>query len=166
MSRSTVPVPTPPRRRTSRLEAAWQWLLRATRRPLVRRLAVTVLLCAATTGLVSLSWATADADPAGSRPPVVARAGGGQAAATGEQTPSPRPSPRAAHRRPQPPEAVAAAWYAKRLGVPSGRVRALGSQRLGTGRLRVLVLAQTGDGRQATVWVPLRRTRAGWTVAR
>jgi hypothetical protein len=165
MSRSTVPVPTPPRPRSSRLEAAWRRLLRATRRPLARRLAVTVLLCAATTGLVSLSWATADADPASSRPPVVARAAG-KAAAAGERTPSPRPSPRAAHRRPQPPEAVAAAWYAKRLGVPSGRVRALGSQRLGSGRLRVLVLAQTGDGRQATVWVPLRRTRAGWTVAR
>jgi hypothetical protein len=168
MSRSTVPVTTPPRRRTSRLEAAWQRLLGATRRPLARRLAVTVLLCAAATGLVGLSWATADADPAGagSRPPVVARAGGGQAATAGEQSPSPRPSPRAAHRRPQPPEAVAAAWYAKRLGVPSGRVRALGSQRLGTGRLRVLVLAQTPGGRQATAWVPLRRTRAGWTVSR
>jgi hypothetical protein len=166
MSQSTVPVPTPPRRRSSRLEAAWQWLLRATRRPLVRRLAVTVLLCAATTGLVSLSWATADADPSGTKPPVAAAMAGGGPATAGEQSPSPRPSPRAAHRRPQTPEAVAAAWYAGRLGVPAGRVRALGSQRLGTGRLRVLVLAQTPAGRQATAWVPLRRTRAGWTVSR
>jgi hypothetical protein len=166
MGRSTVPVPKAPHPRSSRLEAAWRRLLRGARRPLARRLALTVLLCAATTGLVGLSWATADADPASPRPPAVVRAGGGQAATAGEQAPSPRPSPRAAHRRPQPPEAVAAAWYAKRLGVPSGRVRALGSQRLGTGRLRVLVLAQTADGRQATAWVPLRRTRAGWTVSR
>jgi hypothetical protein len=50
--------------------------------------------------------------------------------------------------------------------VPGGRVRALGSQRLGPGRLRVLVLAQTAAGRQATAWVPLRRTHAGWTVSR
>ncbi|HVD15711.1 MAG TPA: hypothetical protein VNK73_14880 [Actinomycetota bacterium] len=164
MSRSTVPVPTPPRPRRSRLEAVWQRLLRGSRRPLARRLAVTVLLCAAATGLVGLSWATADADPAGARPPVAAKPAG--PAMAGEQTPSPRPSPRAAHRRPQPPEAVAAGWYAKRLGVPGGRVRALGSQRLGPGRLRVLVLAQTAAGRQATAWVPLRRTHAGWTVSR
>jgi hypothetical protein len=167
MSRSTelVPVPRPPRPRRSRLEAARRGLVRGSRHPLARRLAVTVVLCAAATGLVGLSWATADADPAGIRPPAVAKAGGGPAAA-GERTPPPRPSPRTAHRRPQPPEAVAVGWYAGRLGVPAGRVRALGSQRLGAGRLRVLVLAPTPAGRQATVWVPLRRTRAGWTVAR
>ena len=99
MSQSTVPVPTPPRRRSSRLEAAWQWLLRATRRPLVRRLAVTVLLCAATTGLVSLSWATADADPSATKPPVAAAKAGGGPATAGEQSPSPRPSPRVTSRR-------------------------------------------------------------------
>jgi hypothetical protein len=75
--------------------------------------------------------------------------------------PSPAPA-RPASR----PEAVAVEWYAGRLGVPAGRVRALGSQRLGAGRLRVLVLAQAPGGRQATAWVPLRRTHAGWTVAR
>jgi hypothetical protein len=164
MSQPTVPVPTPPRPRRPRPAVAWQRLVRGARRPLARRLAVAVLLCAAGAGLVGLSWATADADPAGAKPPVAGLAGGGPATA-GERTQPPRPSPRAAHRRPQPPEAVAAAWYAGRLGVPAGRVRALGSQRLGSGRVRVLVLAPAPGGRQATVWVPLRRTRAGWTVS-
>ena len=166
MSRSTelVHVPREPRRRRPRPRAAWRRLLRGWRSPLVRRLALTALLASAATGLVGLSYATADADSA-ARPAIVARAGGSQAAA-GERAASPLPGPRAAHRRPQAPEVVAVGWYARRLGVPAGRVRALGSQRLGTGRVRVLVLAEAAGGRQATAWVPLRRTRAGWTVRR
>jgi hypothetical protein len=161
-STELVHVPRDPGGRRSRPRAAWRWLLRGWHSQLVRRLALTVALSVAATGLVGLSYATADADPAARRA-VTAPAGGGQAAA-GEQPARP-PGPRAAHRRPQRPEALAVGWYAKRLGVPAGRVRALGSQRLGTGRMRVLVLAET-KGRQATAWVPLRRGRAGWTVAR
>ena len=66
---------------------------------------------------------------------------------------------------PDGPGAVAVAWYAGRLGVPPGRVRALGTERAGPGRLRVLVLADLGR-RRPTAWVVLRRTHGGWTVGR
>jgi hypothetical protein len=140
------------------------WLLLAPVRLLAtdlgRRLATVAVLTTLFVGVMSLLYEHAEHPTANARP-----------AASAPLRPAPpttaAPSPgSAAPRSATRPEAVAAAWYAKRLGVPSGRVRALGSQRLGGGRLRVLVLAQTGDGRQATVWVPLRRTRAGWTVAR
>jgi hypothetical protein len=140
------------------------WLLLAPVRLLAtdlgRRLATVAVLTTLFVGVMSLLYEHAEHPTANARP-----------AASAPLRPAPpttaAPSPgSAAPRSATRPEAVAAAWCAKRLGVPSGRVRALGSQRLGGGRLRVLVLAQTGDGRQATVWVPLRRTRAGWTVAR
>jgi hypothetical protein len=139
------------------------WLLLAPVRLLAtdlgRRLATVAVLTTLFVGVMSLLYEHAEHPTANARPAATA--------------PRPAAPPTTAASRPGPaapgsaarPEAVAAAWYAKRLGVPSGRVRALGSQRLGGGRLRVLVLAQTGDGRQPTVWVPLRRTRAGWTVA-
>jgi hypothetical protein len=139
------------------------WLLLAPVRLLAtdlgRRLATVAVLTTLFVGVMSLLYEHAEHPTASARP-----------AATAPRPPAPpttvAPSPGLAAPRPASrPEAVAAAWYAKRLGVPSGRVRALGSQRLGTGRLRVLVLAQTGDGHQATAWVPLRRTRAGWTVS-
>lgn len=62
------------------------------------------------------------------------------------------------------PEQAAVAWYAARLGLAAGRVRALGSQRPGPGRARVLLLADPGAGRLATTWVGLHHTPAGWTV--
>ncbi|HEX6678718.1 MAG TPA: hypothetical protein VF486_27345 [Actinomycetes bacterium] len=84
-------------------------------------------------------------------------------------TSAPRPTGRAgqgpAVPRPDGPGAVAVAWYARRLGVPPGRVHALGTERPGPGRLRVLVLADLGK-RQPTAWVALRRTPGGWAVAR
>ncbi len=67
--------------------------------------------------------------------------------------------------RPDGPGAVAVAWYAGRLGVTPGRVHPLGTERLGPGRLRVLVLADLGK-RQPTAWVALRRTPGGWAAAR
>jgi len=160
MSPSTELVPVrrePPRRR--------RWLARLSRNPLTRRAAVTVLLSAAAAGLVGLSYATADADPARSRARPAAVAPAGHDAA-GERIGPPRTgTPPAAPRRPSRPETVAVDWYAKRLGVPHGRVRALGSQRLGPGRLRVLVLAEEG-GRRPTAWIPLRHVHGGWKVGR
>jgi hypothetical protein len=140
------------------------WLLLAPVRLLAtdlgRRLATVAVLTALFVGVMSLLYEHAEHPTANARPAAIA-----PRAPAPPTTAAPSPGPAAPGSATR-PEAVAAAWYAKRLGVPSGRVRALGSQRLGTGRLRVLVLAQTGNGRQATVWVPLRRTRAGWTVAR
>jgi hypothetical protein len=139
------------------------WLLLAPARLLVtdlgRRLATVAVLTTLFVGVMSLLYDHAEHPTANARP-----------AATATRPPAPpataQPSPGPAAPRPATrPEPVAVAWYAKRLGVPAGRVKALGSQRLGTGRIRVLVLAQTPDGRQATVWVPLRRTHAGWTVS-
>jgi hypothetical protein len=135
------------------------WLLLAPVRLLAtdlgRRLATVALLTTLFVGVMSLLYEHAEHPTANARP-----------AATTTRPVAPPTTAKPAARPADRPEAVAAAWYAGRLGVPAGRVRALGSQRLGAGRLRVLVLAQAPGGRQATVWVPLRRTRAGWTVSR
>jgi len=154
----------PPERRPggSGVELA-AWLLLAPLRLLAtdlgRRLATVAVLTTLFVGVMSLLYEHAERPTANARPAVDATA----------RPPAPPPAPTrsagpAAARPGAKPEAVAVGWYAKRLGVPAGRVRALGSQRLGTGRMRVLVLAET-KGRQATAWVPLRHGQAGWTVA-
>jgi hypothetical protein len=165
MSPSTELVPVGQPRRPRRSSAAWRRLVRFSRSQPTRRAALTVLLSAAAAGLIGLSYATADADPARAhaRPAAVAPAAGPHVA--GERVASPRTGPAPARRRPARPETVAVGWYAKRLGVPAGKVRALGSQRLGPGRLRVLVLAD-GQHRRPTAWIPLRRSHGGWTVTR
>jgi hypothetical protein len=62
------------------------------------------------------------------------------------------------------PAAVAVGWYAARRGVPAGRVRALQQDRLGAGRVRVLVLAPDRGGRLVTALVVVARRGAGWQV--
>ena len=135
------------------------WLLLAPVRlfatDLGRRLATVAVLTTLFVGVMSVLYEHAEHPTASARPATTR-------AAAPPTTAKPSPAPARPASR---PEAVAVGWYAGRLGVPAGRVRALGSQRLGAGRLRVLVLAPAPGGRQATVWVPLRRTRAGWTVA-
>jgi hypothetical protein len=166
MSPSTdlMPVRKQPPRRRGPWAAAQRALARCWRSQLARRAAVTVLLSGAAAGLVGLSYANADADPAASRARAAATAPAGHDAA-GERIGPPRAAAPATRPRPTRPETVAVAWYAKRLGMPAGRVRALGSQRLGPGRLRVLVLADSG-GHQPTAWVPLRHRHGGWKVGR
>jgi hypothetical protein len=142
--------------------AAWLLLapLRLLATDLGRRLATVAVLTTLFVGVMSLLYEHAEHPTANARPAATTTRSAAPPAAA-------KPAPgRAAPRPADRPEAVAVGWYAKRLGVPGGRVRALGSQRLGPGRLRVLVLAQTATGRQATAWVPLRRTHAGWTVSR
>lgn len=278
-SRELVPVAKPahgrPPRWRSALEAAWRLLRRTAHSPLVRRLALTVLLAGLAVGVVGVSYATADAqavppgdaqavpgrpapqagrdstagpaeergptapapsagraggDPstsrsaggtagqpgtaAGSRgqaptlpsgtagPPGTTLAGRGSQApaglgATAGQSgttpagrgsqPSAQPSgttgqpgtatSRAGEAADQPDRLgsrprqvadqlgeVAVAWYAGRLGVPAGRVRVLGSQRVGPGQAQVLVVAETGSGRLATAWIRVHRTPGGWAV--
>jgi hypothetical protein len=171
MSPSTelVPLrPQRPRRRRGRWAAAWRRLARFSRSQPTRRAALAVLLAGAAAGLVGLSYATADADPARSRPrpAAVAAPAAEPGGAAAERAASPRTGTgAAARRRPSRPETVAVDWYAKRLSLPTGRVRALGSQRLGPGRLRVLVLADD-HSRRPTAWIPLRHSHGGWTVAR
>jgi hypothetical protein len=167
MSPSTDLVPVrkqPPRRRRGPWAAARRGLARCWRSQLARRAALTVLLSGAAAGLVGLSYANADADPARSRARAATVAPAGHDAA-GERIGPPRAAAPAVRARPTRPETLAVDWYAKRLGVPPGRVRALGSQRLGPGRLRVLVLADSG-GHQPTAWVPLRHVHGSWKVGR
>ena len=167
MSPSTDLVPLHPRpRRRGRWAAAWRRLARFARSQPTRRAALAVVLSAAAAGLVGLSYATADADPgrARARHAAVAAPAAEPGGAAADRAASPRAGAAARHRPPR-AEAVAVGWYAKRLGLPAGRVRALGSQRLGPGRLRVLVLAQ-GRQRQPTAWIPLRHAHGSWKVAR
>jgi len=282
-SRELVPVAKPARGRPPRwrsaLDAAWRLLRRTAHSPLVRRLALTVLLAGLAVGVVGVSYATADAQaappgdaqavpgrpapqagrvgrdstagPAGERGPTApapsaGRAGGdpstsrsaggtagqpgltpagrgsqpsaqpsgttgqpgttlagrgsqahaGPGATAGQpgttpagrgSQPSAQPSgttgqpgtatSRAGEAADQPDRLgsrprlvadqlgeVAVAWYAGRLGVPAGWVRALGSQRVGVGQARVLVVAETGSGRLATAWIRVHRTPGGWAV--
>ena len=62
------------------------------------------------------------------------------------------------------PAAVAAAWYAARLGLPAARVEALQQDRLSASEVRVLVLADHGRGRLRTALVRVRLGPAGWSV--
>ena len=155
--------------------AAWLlWLpLRALATRLGRRLATVAVLTTMLVGLMTVLYEHADPPAAGARQrpggsaagaPAPGAAGGPGRAAT---TPG-RPGRQAL---PGPPRAAAATaaqaaqgWYAARLGLPTGQVRALASQRLGPGTARVLVAAQTTPTRLATTWVTVHHTPHGWTV--
>jgi hypothetical protein len=60
--------------------------------------------------------------------------------------------------------AAAAAWYARHKGLPRERVRVLQRDRVNARLVRVLVLADSGDGRLDTAVITVRRTSAGWQV--
>jgi hypothetical protein len=62
------------------------------------------------------------------------------------------------------PAAVAAAWYATRHGVPRAKVKPLQQDRLSAKEVRVLVLADHGQGRLRTALVRLRHGADGWSV--
>jgi hypothetical protein len=79
---------------------------------------------------------------------------GGDRGATGE-----RPVRRAAK-----PAQVAAAWYAARHRLPARRVRPLQQDRLSARRVRVLVLADAGNGHLRTALVEVRLGPSGWEV--
>jgi hypothetical protein len=62
------------------------------------------------------------------------------------------------------PAEVAAAWYAARHGLPRARVKPLQQDRLSASEVRVLVLADPGNGRLRTALVRVRRGANGWSV--
>jgi hypothetical protein len=63
------------------------------------------------------------------------------------------------------PAEVAAAWYAARRHLPARQVRPLQQDKLSGRRVRVLVLADRGDGRLDTALVTVRRDAKGrWAV--
>jgi hypothetical protein len=78
--------------------------------------------------------------------------------------PKPKPKPRPAAAKPQRPEQVAAAWYARRRGIAPGKVQALQSQPLRGGRVRVLVMGRVGPDRLDTAVVIVRRAGSRWVV--
>ena len=63
------------------------------------------------------------------------------------------------------PGAAAAAWFARRARVPATKVRVLQEDRVGGGRVRVLVMAEVGRGRYDTALVTLRRVKGAWVLA-
>jgi hypothetical protein len=74
-----------------------------------------------------------------------------------------RPRPTRVGERGRPAE-VAAAWYAARHGVPAAKVRPLQQDRLSARAVRVLVLADLGDGRLRTALVRVQQGPTGWSV--
>jgi hypothetical protein len=67
-------------------------------------------------------------------------------------------------KRPATPAEVAAAWYAARHRLPRNRVRPLQQDRLSARLIRVLVLAEAGNGRLRTALVRVRLGPSGWEV--
>jgi hypothetical protein len=96
-----------------------------------------------------------------------ARPGGGQGEAA---TSGGRAAPGAAGerpvkvKRPAKPAEVAAAWYAARHKLPRSRVRPLQQDRLSATQVRVLVLAEAGNGKLRTALVRVRLGPGGWEV--
>jgi hypothetical protein len=74
-----------------------------------------------------------------------------------------RPRPARGGERGRPAE-VAAAWYAARHGLPAARVKPLQQDRLSARVVRVLVLADPGDGRLRTTLVRVQLGPTGWSV--
>jgi hypothetical protein len=74
-----------------------------------------------------------------------------------------RTRPARAGERRRPAEA-AAAWYAARHGLPAARVKPLQQDRVSARVVRVLVLADPGDGRLRTALVRVRLGPTGWSV--
>jgi hypothetical protein len=67
-------------------------------------------------------------------------------------------------RRPATPGEVAAAWFARRSGVPRAKVKVLQEDQLSASRVRVLVMADLGHDRLDTALVTVRRERGAWVV--
>jgi hypothetical protein len=65
----------------------------------------------------------------------------------------------------QSPERAAVSWYARQLGVPPARVRALQRRRIGHAEAQVMVIADLEGGRLPTAVVTVRRDHTGWKVA-
>ena len=140
-----------------------------------RRLARAVALTVTMAVLIGALYDRGEAPRAAAQPAVAApaadHAGGPAARARAGTARRPDPAGQGGLRgRPRPPRAgerpaaVAAAWYAARLGLPAARVEALQQDRLSASEVRVLVLADHGRGRLRTALVRVRLGPAGWSV--
>ena len=123
--------------------------------------------------------AAARSSPGGARAPAAGHAGPSAAPAGPEgagrdraeaATSGDRAAPGAAGERPvkvkrsAKPAEVAAAWYAARHKLPRSRVRPLQQDRLSASQVRVLVLAEAGNGKLRTALVRVRLGPGGWEV--
>lgn len=92
----------------------------------------------------------------------------GNGGAGGDGSPGRSAARRAGDNGPGPaarPAGVAAAWYAARHHLEPGKVRPLQQDKLSDREVRVLVLADRGDGRLDTALVTVRRDAKGrWSV--
>jgi hypothetical protein len=157
----------------------------ALRSDLARRLGRLVLVAWALAVAVVLLYQHGDSPAALARPGQVAGVAGGTAAAPATSTaraatatpagpkaaapatPAAPAVPKAAATpaRPLRPAEVAAAWYAARDHLPAGKVRALQQDVVSRREVRVLVLADRGNGKLDTALVTVRRDAAGrWSV--
>jgi hypothetical protein len=119
---------------------------------------------------------TSAARAATATPPTPAAPAGGAGPATpaGPKAAAPSPSTSAAPAgpkaaappaKPARPADVATAWYAARDHLPAGKVRALQQDVVSRREVRVLVLADRGNGKLDTALVTVRRDAAGrWRV--
>ena len=147
--------------------------LKVMRTPLGRRLAAAAFLIALLGSTVSSLYDHAE--------PIVPAAGAQVAslaatptAAAHRSASASRPAAartvkRPAASRPAQPAAgsaaqAAVAWYAAAQGLPASRVRALQQQRLSATQVRVLVIADPGDGRLPSALVTATRRGAGWVA--
>jgi hypothetical protein len=137
--------------------AAGRRVLAAARGETAGRLGRLAAITVALVVLVAVLYEHGDVPTAAARPvvggprqaaPADGRAGAGQ-----------RPLRRAGK-----PAEVAAAWYANRHGLRRSRVRPLQQDRLSARRVRVLVLADAGNGHLRTALVEVRLGPSGWEV--
>jgi hypothetical protein len=131
---------------------------------------------APSTGPSEASPRTAGAGPTAGAAGEGNAAGNGEASGAGGASSPDRPAARTAGdtgpgpaaarpARPAQPAGVAAAWYAARHHLEPGRVRPLQQDKLSNREVRVLVLADRGDGRLDTALVTVRRDAKGrWSV--
>jgi hypothetical protein len=142
-----------------------------TGRRLARAAALTVVLAVLVMTLYDRGEApSAAAQPAGGAAGVGTQ-GGSPARGRADAARRPDPSGHGGLRgrtRPVPagerPAEVAAAWYAARHGLPRAKVKPLQQDRLSPAEVRVLVLADPGQGRLRTALVRVRRGPGGWSV--
>jgi hypothetical protein len=126
-----------------------------------RRLLAALALAAVCAGLVTLVFTYPEpVDPA----PASAHPVAPPARPPAEARPAPRPPATSSARPVGSPEQAAATWYAQRKRLPRARVRVLQRDQVNASLVRVLVLADGGNGRLDTAVVTVRRHGGGWQV--
>jgi hypothetical protein len=129
-----------------------------------RRLVAALGLALALQGMVGLMFANPDLPSSATTPAAAvqkapeAQAGAGAAAASKRTLTTQAPTAAGTYAKPQD---AAVAWFARRAGVAPDKVRALQQLAAGNGKVKVLVMAESGD-RVDTDEVTVVRTKSGW----